>query len=110
MRVLAGEEPRGCLVTTRGLHFHFERSHAEAEWLPRHWMFSGEHRMPNGGRIDIFGRRVHAHGEHGRSSAAHPGKYILDDITKWRDVIKVPSWRLRLGDDRQEVYREHRPQ
>ena len=46
---------------------------------------------PNGGRIDIFGVEYEAVESIGGAALPMPNKFILDDITKWRDVIKVPS-------------------
>jgi hypothetical protein len=46
---------------------------------------------PGGGRIDIFGVEYEATDSTGGLALPMPNKFILDDITKWRDVIKVPS-------------------
>ena len=48
-------------------------------------------RSASGARIDIFGVEYEAVDSIGGGELPAPNKFILDDITKWRDVIKVPS-------------------
>ena len=48
-------------------------------------------RGPGGGRIDIFGVEYEPTDSTGGLELPMPNKFILDDITKWRDVIKTPS-------------------
>jgi len=52
--------------------------------------FYNEGRNPDGSGIDYFGVEW-AFSEIVGASLPAPGKFILDDITKWRDIIKVPS-------------------
>jgi len=49
-----------------------------------------EGRTPEGGR-DIWGVKYVTNREAGFAGLPEPGNYILDDITKWRDVIKAPD-------------------
>jgi len=44
-----------------------------------------------GAGFDIFGVEYTATKDSGGMSLPTPNKFILDDITKWRDVIKVPD-------------------
>ncbi|MCL2166845.1 MAG: veratrol--corrinoid protein metyltransferase [Clostridiales bacterium] len=44
-----------------------------------------------GGRIDIFGVEYEATDSTDGLQLPMPNHFILDDVTKWRDVIKVPS-------------------
>jgi len=46
---------------------------------------------PGGGRIDVFGVEYEATDSTGGMDLPMPNKFILDDITKWRDVIKAPG-------------------
>jgi hypothetical protein len=52
--------------------------------------FLMEGRTPQGG-VDIFGVEYQSTVETGGMSLPKPGKFILSDIRKWRDVIKVPD-------------------
>ncbi|MCL1804742.1 MAG: veratrol--corrinoid protein metyltransferase [Clostridiales bacterium] len=84
----------------------------EPAWVPRKGMIpyadvDPEHHSPpskgafpalfppkptdNGGRVDMFGVEYEATDSTGGLALPMPNKFILDDITKWRDVIKVPS-------------------
>ena len=47
--------------------------------------------LPDGGRIDIFGVESEATDSAGGEALPKPGKFILQDIRQWRDVIKTPS-------------------
>jgi hypothetical protein len=47
--------------------------------------------IEGGGRIDMFGVEYEATDSTGGMALPLPNSFILDDITKWRDVIKVPS-------------------
>ncbi|MCL1804749.1 MAG: veratrol--corrinoid protein metyltransferase [Clostridiales bacterium] len=44
-----------------------------------------------GRRVDIFGVEYEPTDSTGGMELPLPNRFILDDITKWRDVIKVPS-------------------
>ena len=83
----------------------------EPAWVPRKGLFSisgdpeghplssvGARAMlhpprttESGGRIDIFGVEYEPVESIGGAELPAPNKLILDDITKWREVIKVPS-------------------
>ena len=52
--------------------------------------FLSARRTPEGG-FNIFGVEFIATAETGNQSLPKPGQFILDDITKWRDVIKCPD-------------------
>ncbi len=68
------------------------------EWIPRYYTaqrqvmpgFMMANRTPEGGK-DIFGVPYVATKETGNMALPVPNQFILDDITKWRDVIKVPD-------------------
>lgn len=47
--------------------------------------------LKNGGYIDMFGVEFTGTESMGGIALPAPGKHILDDITKWRDVIKLPD-------------------
>jgi hypothetical protein len=60
------------------------------------WAFNNpavfrEGRSPNGTGVDYLGVEW-AFSEIVGASLPAPGKFILDDITKWRDVIKLPDF------------------
>ena len=48
-------------------------------------------RGENGGRIDIFGVEYEPTDSTMGLELPIPNKFLLDDIRKWRDVIKTPS-------------------
>ncbi len=52
-------------------------------------LFADGSRGPNGG-VDAWGVTYVSNAETGFASLPEPGNFILDDITKWRDVIKAP--------------------
>ena len=75
------------------------------EWVPRNMYPSPGHppasagcgpsflnarRTPQGG-FDIWGVEFVTTKDTGGMAIPKPGKFILDDITKWRDVIKAPD-------------------
>ena len=47
-------------------------------------------RTPDGG-YDVWGVKYVANREAGFAGLPEPGNFILDDITKWRDVVKAPD-------------------
>jgi len=47
--------------------------------------------LPNGMSVDIFGVEFEPTESTGGQMLPKPGDFILDDIRKWREVIKVPS-------------------
>ena len=75
------------------------------EWVPRNMYPSPGHppasagcgpsflnarRTPPGG-FDIWGVEFVTTKDTGGMAIPKPGRFILDDITKWRDVIKAPD-------------------
>ncbi len=76
------------------------------EWVPRNMYASPGHPPATGmampsimfgemtptGRKDIWGVEFVATKETGGMALPVPGKFLLDDITKWRDVIKAPDY------------------
>ena len=94
------------------------------EWVPRNMYASPGHApatamaMPScmfgtptpTGRIDIWGVEFIATKETGGMALPVPGKFILDDITKWRDVIHAPDfsdvdWEMLAKKDLERVDR-----
>lgn len=79
------------------------------EWVPRYTMGPDPYakkpppstgvmssvipRVPTEGRgfIDIFGVEFVATKETGWMSLPKPGKFVMDDISKWRDIVKLPD-------------------
>ncbi len=53
-------------------------------------LFKDNSRGPNGGK-DAWGVNYVSNAETGYASIPEPNNFILDDITKWRDVIKAPE-------------------
>ena len=53
--------------------------------------FDRERLNPDGSGFDIFGVEYVSSPEADGGAMSKPGVYILDDITKWRDVIKTPD-------------------
>ena len=51
----------------------------------------GERGEPGGKNKDLWGVTYVANKEAGYAGLPEPGNFILDDITKWRDVIKAPD-------------------
>jgi hypothetical protein len=62
---------------------------------------------PDGGRIDIWGVDYTATESTDGMALPTPGKFILQDITKWRDVIKARISAMWTGGGSQEVGGEH---
>ena len=48
-------------------------------------------RSPSGGRVDMFGVEYSPTEDTGGQELPTPNRFILDDIRKWKDVIKLPS-------------------
>ena len=90
LRVIRGHEPawvprKGALMYTDDPENHKPSCvNARPEYFPQTLSASG-------GRIDIFGVEYEPVDNISGSQMPIPNKYILDDITKWRDVIKTPS-------------------
>jgi len=47
---------------------------------------------PDGGRVDIWGVEYTATDSTDGMAPPTPGKFLLRDITKWRDVVKAPDF------------------
>lgn len=78
------------------------------EWLPRHRVPGAggrpattavltpsilkEKRTARGEGFDVWGVEYASNRESGWMALPKPGKFILDDVTKWRDVIKAPDY------------------
>ncbi len=75
------------------------------EWVPRYRMGVDENNpcctvspgplarrdLPNGNFLDIWGVEFVGTESMGGAALPVPGKFILEDVTKWRDVIKAPD-------------------
>ncbi len=65
-----------------------------------------EHRNPDGSGFDYFGVEYVTSKESGFASGfiPKPGKFMITDITKWRDIVKIPDfshvdWEKMAADD-----------
>ncbi|GHU08942.1 hypothetical protein FACS1894151_05750 [Spirochaetia bacterium] len=87
MRVIRGEVPAWVPRFTFGPDPFATHPLAAAQVRPG---FLNGSRTPRGG-VDIFGVEYVATAEMGGATLPAPGKFILEDIRKWRDVIKVPD-------------------
>ena len=72
--------------------------------------FMNEHRTPQGGR-DIWGVDFVSTEETGGAVLPVPNHFILDDITKWRDIVKAPDlsgidWEAMAKKDLEKIDRE----
>lgn len=73
-----------------------------------------DRRTPDGGGFDMFGVEFVATREAAGGALPVPGKFILDDITRWRDVIRVPSldgvdWEAAARKDLKDKDTVHNP-
>ena len=69
-----------------------------------------DRRTPDGGGFDMFGVEYVATKEAAGGALPVPGRFILDDITKWRDVIKAPDisdidWETMAKKDMEKIDR-----
>lgn len=87
MRVVRGEKPEWL---PRFVLFRNPRANYEPATLTLSPSFLTRHRAREGG-FDIWGVEYQTNRETGWASISKPGVYILDDIKKWRDVIKAPD-------------------
>ena len=68
------------------------------EYVPTYSIFWGQRpsfyngRNPDGTGTDVFGVQWVIDGSAVQAALPKPGDYILDDIRKWRDVIKAPDF------------------
>ena len=91
MRVVNGQEP--AWVPRRSLIQFADvdpEQHKSACVAARAMVFPPQP-VPGGGFIDVFGVEFEPVDSIGGQVIPVPNKFILDDITKWRDVIKAPS-------------------
>ena len=79
MRVMRGETPE--YVPEYNLYWGSQRPSFIREW-----------RAPNGSGIDWFGVEWVVDGSSVEAAIPKPGDFVLDDIRKWRDVIKMPDF------------------
>jgi hypothetical protein len=98
------------------------------EWLPRYGTFPnplsgcnasalaapsfyGERRNPDGSGFDIWGVEYTPTDSTGGNPLPTPDRFILKDITKWRDVIKAPDishidWEKMSAQDLKKINRD----
>jgi hypothetical protein len=94
------------------------------EYLPRWDMFGWGVRssatahftkvLPNGNTVNEFGVESISVPDAEGGSIPVPGKFLLEDITKWRDVIKTPSlegidWEAAARRDLKDFDRKNKP-
>ena len=101
----------------------------QPEWIPRYGMgradpysthpsavvgvppgFMNEHKTPKGG-FDAWGVEFVATEDTGGMSLPVPNSFILDDIKKWRDIVKAPDisdidWEAMAKKDLVDINRE----
>ena len=87
LKMLRGEQPDWVPIFTFGGPPVDGNYPAEVMCEP---ILVGEHRLRGGGK-DVWGVEYVATYEAGNAIIPKPNDFILDDITKWRDVIKAPS-------------------
>ena len=71
-------------------------------------------KLPNGNTVNEFGVESVSVPDAEGGSIPVPGKFILEDITKWRDVIKAPSlegidWEAAARRDLKDFDRSAKP-
>jgi hypothetical protein len=88
MRVVNGEEP--AWVPRYGMG-----PDPYSEYKPANVMVAAEplrgEFLPDGTHVDIWGVQYTPTESTGGMALPTPGRFILKDITKWRDVIKAPD-------------------
>jgi hypothetical protein len=87
LRTLRGEVPEWVPVYTFGVMPGAKEAPCNVMCEP---ILLKQHRMNQGGK-DIWGVNYIPTYETGNAILPEPNNFILDDITKWRDVIKAPS-------------------
>ncbi len=87
LRVLNGECPEWVPQYGYGAKYNPDNPQASIMVTPA---ILCEHRTKGGGK-DVWGVEYVATYETGGALLPKPGDFILDDITKWRDVIKAPD-------------------
>jgi len=90
MRVINGKEP--AWVPRKGaLQYGYDPENHKVSYMQAAPVIFPVKYGPSGGRMDVFGVEFEAADGTGGMELPLPNKFILDDITKWRDVIKAPS-------------------
>ena len=90
LRVIEGKEP--AWVPRKGTLQHKEdpENHPYPCMDVRAELFPPK-KGPSGGRIDMFGVEYSPTEDTGGQELPTPNRFILDDVRKWKDVIKLPS-------------------
>ncbi|MDR1203890.1 MAG: veratrol--corrinoid protein metyltransferase [Peptococcaceae bacterium] len=88
LRLLSGKEP--AWVPRCSVIYKDKCQKYPPAFIQMRMSFLSQFRTPTGGR-DIWGVPYVATKETGGMSLPEPNNFILDDVTKWRDVIKPPS-------------------
>ncbi len=89
MRMLNHEIPEWVPIWTVGLPLYIEEP---MPLIPVGPSITAPHMPPDSDGIDLFGVKWVGTEETGGAKLPEPNNFILDDITKWRDVIKVPDF------------------
>ncbi len=101
MRMLRHEIPEWVPIWSVGMPLSFEKV---IPLMPVGPSITSGHMDPNGDGIDIWGVKWVGEEKVGGAKLPEPNNFILDDITKWRDVIKAPDysdvdWEQMVKDD-----------
>ena len=89
LRILTGKDP--AWVPRAAVIFQDKCQKYPPAWRQAGTSWLGQFRLPTGGK-DIWGVPYVVTAETGGMALPEPGNFILDDVTKWRDVIKPPSY------------------
>jgi hypothetical protein len=108
LRLLNGKEP--AWVPRAAVLFRDKCQKYPPAFMQTGVSFLRQFRTPTGGR-DIWGVPYVVTKETGGMALPEPNNFILDDITKWRDVIKPPSteginWEEMAKKDTAHINRE----
>ena len=87
MRVMRGETPEW--APRFALHDEWSKYPPSNTSLGFRFIF--DRQSPSGKRMDIWGVEYTPTEDTGGQALPTPGRFILDDIRKWRDVIKAPD-------------------
>jgi hypothetical protein len=94
LRLLKGEMPESVPIHTMGI---MENNGESPYKLVGPFLFDETRLTPcPEGRTDIWGVKLVTNEETGFGCIPEPNNFILDDITKWRDVIKAPEYPERI--------------
>jgi len=89
LRILAGKDP--AWIPRSSVIFQDKCMKYPPAWKSVANGWTRQFRTPTGGK-DIWGVPYVATAETGGMALPEPGNFILDDVTKWRDIIKPPSY------------------